>query len=97
MAVSQLRIDTGVIFMVVQLLLGGLALALSFGLGTRDVTRNLVAGFYARKVFTVGEPIEMDGETGVLVGITALQTLLEKDGHTVSVPNHVFIEQSVRQ
>jgi len=99
MAVAQLRIDTGVIYMVVQLLFGGiaLALALSFGLGTRDVTRNLVAGFYARKVFLVGEEIEMDGQTGVLVGITALQTLLERDGRTISVPNHVFIEQSVRQ
>ena len=99
MAVSQLRIDTRVIYMVVQLLLVGaaLALALSFGLGTRDVTRNIVAGFYARKVFSVGEEIEMDGQTGVLVGVTALQTLLERDGRTISVPNHVFIEQSVRQ
>ena len=99
MAVSQLRIDTRVIHMVVQLLLGGvaLALALSFGLGTRDVTRNMVAGFYARKIFIVGEEIELDGQSGMLVGITALQALIERDGRTISVPNHVFIEQSVRQ
>jgi hypothetical protein len=35
------------------------ALGLSFGLGTRDIIRNMVAGFYARKFLEVGKNLEM--------------------------------------
>jgi small-conductance mechanosensitive channel len=99
MAVSQLRIDTALIKSVVLVVLGGFAaaIALSFGLGTRDITRNIVAGYYAKKLFTIGEEIEVGGQRGVLVGVTAQQVLLEQDGRTVTVPNKVFIEEAVRQ
>lgn len=99
MAVSQLHIDTQLIKSVVLVLLGGLAtaLALTFGLGTRDVTRNIVAGYYVRKLFRVGEEIEVAGETGVLVGVTSLQTLIERDGGTVAVPNKIFLEEVARR
>lgn len=95
MALSQLRIDTQIIRLVVLVVLAGLALALalSFGLGTRGITRNLVAGFYARRLFTAGEEIEVGGERGVLIGVTPLQTLFEQDGRTVSVPNQVFLDE----
>lgn len=98
MAISQLRIDTGIIRMVVLVLLSGLALAvaLSFGLGTRDVTRNIVAGFYVRRLLREGEPLEIDGQAGTLVGVTPLQTLVEQDGHTVAIPNQVFLDKVAR-
>jgi len=99
MAVAQLRIDTALIRAVVLVLLAGvsLALALTFGLGTREITRNLVAGFYIRKLWRVGEQVAVAGEQGTLIGITPLQTLLESDGRTVAVPNSVFLEQVARQ
>lgn len=99
MAVTQLRIDTEMIRSTVLLVLGGLALALalSFGLGTRDVTRNLVAGFYARRLFEVGEPIEMAGRRGILAGVSPTQTLIEEEGRLVTVPNSVFLDEVVRQ
>ena len=99
MAVTQLQIDTEVIRAVVLVLLAGcaLALALTFGLGSRDITRNLVAGYYARKIFTPGEAIEIQGRTGVLAGIAAVHALIEQDGRLVTIPNSVFIEEAVRQ
>ncbi len=99
MAIAQLQIDTAIINMFVQVLLSGfaLAIALSFGLGTRDITRNMIAGFYARKVFRAGEEVELAGERGVLTGITTLSTLIETDGRTVAVPNRVFLDEVVRQ
>ncbi len=99
MAVSQLQIDTEIVRLVVLVLLSGLAIAiaLSFGLGTRDVTRNLVAGFYARKLFHVGEEIEIGGERGVLNAITPIQTLVERKGQVVAIPNSVFLDQVVKQ
>lgn len=98
MAISQLRIDTAIIRLVVLVLLSGVAVAvaLSFGLGTRDVTRNLVAGFYVRRLVREGEKLEIDGYTGVVVGVTPLQTLLERDGRRVAVPNQVFLDKVAR-
>lgn len=99
MAVTQLKIDTGIIMSVVLILLAGgsLALALTFGLGSREVTRNLIAGFYARKIFEPGEKIRIHGCDGVLAGITPVHTLVEEDGGVTTVPNSVFLEEAVRQ
>ncbi len=99
MAVSQLKIDTEIVHAVVLVLLGGVAaaLALSFGIGTRDVTRNIIAGFYARRLFRVGEEIELGGEHGVLVVISSIQTLVERKGKTIAVPNRVFLDEVVKQ
>lgn len=57
MAVAQLKIDTDMVRIVTICTLSGVALAfgLSFGLGTRDITRHLMAGFYARKLFRSGD------------------------------------------
>ncbi len=99
MAVTQLQIDTNVIRSTVLVLLAGcaLALALAFGLGTRDITRNLVAGYYARKLFTPGEEIEIQGRRGTLAGIAPVHVLLEEDGRLTTIPNSVFIEEAVKQ
>jgi hypothetical protein len=100
MAVGQLRIDTDIVRLVIAGVLAGLALAfgLSFGLGTREITRNLIAGFYARKIFRVGEEIEISGERGVLRSITPTQTLLvDEHDKIVAVSNASFLDQVVRQ
>jgi hypothetical protein len=99
MAVSQLRFDTDIVRIVTICSLAGMALAfgLSFGLGSRDVTRNIIAGFYARKVFRVGKEIEIRGERGILRAVTPTQTLLEKDEKTIAVANSAFLDDVVRQ
>lgn len=100
MALAQLKINTDIIRIVTLCFLSGLALAfgLSFGLGTRDVTRNIIAGFYARKIFRAGEPMEIRGERGILKAITPTQTLLETEQHqTVAISNSVYLEETVRQ
>ena len=58
MAIGQLKFDTDMVRIVTVCTLSGFALAfgLSFGLGTRDITRNIIAGFYARKIFRPGIP-----------------------------------------
>lgn len=99
MAVTQLKIQTQIIMSVVLILLAGgsLAMALTFGLGSRDITRNLIAGFYARKIFEAGEKIEIHGRVGILAGITPVHALVEEDGRVTTVPNSVFLEEAVRQ
>jgi uncharacterized integral membrane protein len=99
MAITQLKIETEIVRSIAIVLLAGGALgfALTFGLGTREVTRNIVAGFYARKQFSPGAEIEISGEKGVLVSITPVQTLLEKGEKVIAIPNKVFLEEVVKQ
>ena len=60
MAISQLRIDTNDRIVTICTLSGlALAFGLSISLGTRDITRNVMAGFYARKVFRPGDALEI--------------------------------------
>ena len=99
MAISQLQIDTEIIRVVTTAVLAGMALAfgLTFGLGSRDVTRNILAGFYARKTFEIGKEMEVRGERGELKSITPTQTLLQQDDRVVAVANSVFLEDVVNQ
>ena len=99
MAIGQLKIDTEMVRIVTSFTLAGTALAfgLAFGLGTRDVVRNMVAGFYARKFLEVGKSLEVAGQIGVLKAITATHTILEGDGRDISVANATFLEQVAKQ
>lgn len=99
MAVSQLQIDTEIIRVVTSAVLAGMALAfgLAFGLGSRDITRNILAGFYARKTFEIGREMEVLGEKGELKTITPTQTLLQQGDRVVAVSNSVFLDGVVKQ
>lgn len=99
MAIGQLQIDTDIIRVVTSAILAGFALAfgLAFGLGSRDVTRNILAGYYAKKTFEVGREMEIRGERGELVSITATQTLLQQGDRVVAVANSVYLDEVVKQ
>ena len=98
MAIGQLRFDTDMVRIVTICTLSGLALAfgLSVGMGTRDITRNLMAGFYARKIFSPGDTLEIKGERGTLKAITATQTLIEQQTGFVVVANSAFLDEIIR-
>jgi small-conductance mechanosensitive channel len=99
MAIAQLKIDTEMVRIVTSFILGAGALAfgLSFGLGTREIVRNIVAGFYARKFLEVGKTLEIAGQSGILTAITATHTLVESEGKEVSISNSTFLDQVCKQ
>jgi len=99
MAISQLKFDTEMVRIVTRFLLGGVALAfgLSFGLGARDVIRNFLAGFYARKYLQFGKTLEIAGQSGVLKSINATHTILEQNAQEISLSNATFLDQIAKQ
>ena len=100
MAISQLQIDTNMVRLVTTLILGGCALAfgLAFGLGTRDVVRNITAGFYLKKHLLIGESVEIAGQVGILRSVTATHVVLEAGNATeISVANATFLDQVAKQ
>jgi small-conductance mechanosensitive channel len=99
MAIAQLRINTDIIRIVTVCVLSGVALAfaLSFGLGTRDITRNILAGFYARKVFRVGDQVEIRGHRGTLAAITPVHTVVEGEHESAVMTNGAFLDEVVKR
>lgn len=70
-------------------------LALAFGLGGRDVARNVLAGFYARELFEVGDTVVVDGQEGTLEGIGTLNAEIRIGPDRLTVPNTRLTEAQV--
>ena len=99
MAISQLKFDTEMLRIVTSRILaaGALAFGISFGLGSRAITRNVLAGFYVRKILQVGERLEIGGQAGVLRSITATHAILEHEDQSISVANAAVLDQVAKQ
>lgn len=99
MALSQLKVETDIVRIVTSFVLAGGALAfgLSFGLGTREVVRNIAAGFYARKVLGIGRTLSVAGQEGTVRAITATHVVLESGDQELLVANATVLEQAARQ
>jgi hypothetical protein len=99
MAIGQLKIDTQMVRLVTAFVLGAGALAfgLAFGLGTREIVRNLIIGFYTRKIVVVGKRFEIAGQSGVLTAITATHVILDNEEQGLIVPNSILMEQISKQ
>jgi hypothetical protein len=96
---EQIGLDTSIISTIlsstITIVIAGLALA--FGLGGRTVTRNVLAGFYARELFEPGDIIEIDGEEGILEGIGTLNSELRVGRDRLTIPNTRLTEGSVKR
>lgn len=99
LAVSQLRITTDAVWLLLGWILAGLALALglSFGLGARESARDILAGLYARRIFRLGQQVEIGSHRGVLISITPTNALIEQEDAIVSVSNSRLLREIVRQ
>ena len=99
LAIGQLGIETALINRVIEILLlgAGAALALTLGLGTRDVTRHVVAGAYARDVYKPGMRLRVSDLNGQLVDVGTVSTrIATDDGETLYIPNGDLLQSVVR-
>lgn len=100
LAINELEIETTLLNSLISILIAalGIAIALSLGLGTRDLSTNIMAGVYARDLYSVGDLIEFDGKEGVVIQIGTVKTLVKhKNGSQISVANTVLINSTVTQ
>ena len=95
---EQLGLDasimTNILTNVITLVVAGLALA--FGLGGRDVVRNILAGYYAREQFSLGDTVVLDEYEGTLEAISTLNAEINAAGEQVIVPNTRLTDSSVK-
>lgn len=95
-AISQLDIEAGVLNIILSALLGALALAaaITVGFGSRNVSRGMISGVYARKGFEVGQQLKLSNVEGEIVEIGTVSTIVKtKAGKKVSIPNHLMVEE----
>lgn len=70
--------------------------ALAFGLGGRQLARNVLAGYYAREQFSPGDNLIVDGETGTLQGIGTTNSEITVNDQLVVIPNTDLTEKTVK-
>jgi small-conductance mechanosensitive channel len=98
-AAAQVTLSTEFVALVLGIMVGAAALtvALSFGLGGRDMARALSAGRYVRSAHQVGQTISVGDVSGEVRAIESAATVLvTTGGDEVRVPNHLLLEQVVR-
>jgi small-conductance mechanosensitive channel len=97
-ALGQLGISTELLTALVGIVFVAVALtiALAFGLGSRDVARQVSAGRYVGGAYRVGQTISVEGLRGEIVALENAATVLRvEDGTTRRVPNHLLLESVV--
>ncbi len=98
-SLGQAGMDTTVISSNLLLILGTVLLAfgISYGVASIDFVRNILAGFFTRKTYKIGQLIEIEGEKGRILDITNLALTLENDnGDKVLIPTSMLIKNKVR-
>lgn len=71
-------------------------LVLAFALGARGVTGNVLAGYYAREQFSLGEHVVVDDQEGTLEAIGTLNAEIAVGEDRIFIPNARMIESQVR-
>jgi len=97
LAVDQLGLNTTLLNDVLGNLLtvAGAGLALAFALGSREAVCNLLAGFYAKDLFEIGQTIKVDGHKGTLEAIGPLKAVLTTAEGSITVPNSTLMDKCV--
>ena len=93
-AAAQIAVSTAILMVLVGILLAAAAgtLALAFGLGGREVARELSAGRYLRSAYSPGETISFGDVRGEVVAIETAMTILRGEGgETLRVPNNLLL------
>lgn len=94
LSVGQLELETAVLTQAISIVLisVGAAGALAFGLGSRDVAANVLAGSYLRESFLSGDRISVEEVSGRVMQVGSVNTILETESGEISVPNSLLIK-----
>lgn len=97
-ALNQARIDTSIITNNITMILGAflLAAALGFGLGSREVIRDVLRTFYTRKNYTVGDTISIGETKGTIESIDNISMTLNTSEGKLVIPIKELVENRVQ-
>jgi len=100
LAVGQLKIETAFLTHVIEILLvsAGVALALSLGIGSRDVSKNIISGVYLKDSLVLGSHVKLGDFEGELTSIKQVCfELKDSTGRTIILPNSRLLDCEIIQ
>ncbi len=97
-ALKQTGINTRFIDNNITIILGILfgAFAVSFAISSRDILQNILASFYSKNNFHVGQKIKINGVTGEIIKIDSIHLVLLSDKEKVVFPVSKLVTESVK-
>jgi len=97
LALEQLGIETTLLISTALALIGAtaLALALGFGIGSRELARNIMSGYHVKDAFEPGQQISVREYSGEILAVGPVKTTLRTDAGRITLPNAVLIEEAV--
>lgn len=100
LAIGQLKIETAFLTHVIEIILvsTGVAMALSLGIGSREVSKNLISGVYLKESLREGAQVRVGEYEGELVAIKPVCfELRDKDGGSIILPNSRLLDCEIIQ
>ncbi|MFL0089176.1 hypothetical protein V2550_10910 [Tenacibaculum maritimum] len=97
-ALDQAGVDTSVIKSNLTLIIGSILLAftIAFGLGSRDVIKRLLFGYYSRKNIGIGDEIVVNDEVeGVVIAIDNICLVLKTTNGKVVLPIKHIVDNKI--
>jgi hypothetical protein len=87
-ALDQAGVDTSVIKSNLTLVIGSVLLSftIAFGLGSRDIIKRLLFGYYSRKNLEIGQKIRLEDLEGVIISIDNICMILQTAERKVVIP-----------
>ena len=98
LAFGQLELEVALLnqLLGIAALTMGISVALSLGLGTRDIARDIIAGHYARELHQPGSRVSFKDISGEIIAVSTTKTLVKTDASTlVSVSNRTLLDETV--
>lgn len=98
-SLEQAGVDTSIISANLSLILGAILLSagISYGFASRDVLSNILASFFSKSNFQVGQTIEIEGEKGKIISTNNISvTLLNVQNEKIVIPAHQLINNRVK-
>jgi hypothetical protein len=97
LAIEQLGIDASLITDNITILIAGVIIsgALAYGLAAVDTMGNILAIFFAKKTFAVGQYIRIGDLEGQIVEINSVNITLAKKGQRIIIPAKQFTKENV--
>ncbi len=97
-ALNQAGVNTEIITSNVVVIIGAflLTFAIAFGIGSREVFKNILSGFYGKQSFEIGQEVEVDGYKGKIVKFNNINVVLETENDFIVIPTSRLVESVSR-
>lgn len=94
---NQAGMDTQIITQNITIAMAAIffAFAIGYGIASKDIMANIIASFYSRDKFVVGQYIKIDNVEGVILKIDNTSVVIESKGRTVIMPLSKLLNQNV--